>query len=125
GDRRDTSVARKLREMLRMLEGQPNLEALWALNLIGAFDDDVAMTALKHADPYVRLWSVRLLGDANEVSPSIATKLTTMAATEPHVEVRSQLAASAARLPVEQGLPIILALCGHDEDVNDPFIPKQ
>ncbi len=57
------------------------------------------MKALEHADPYVRLWTARLLCDAGKVSPPLAAKLAQRAAVEPNVEVRSQLACSAKRLP--------------------------
>ena len=50
--------------------GQLALESLWALNLSGGFNDEVALSTLGHADPFVRLWTVRLLGDENKVSPA-------------------------------------------------------
>ena len=46
---------------------QPALEALWGLNLCGGFDEAEATAALDHADPFVRLWAVRLLGAADIV----------------------------------------------------------
>jgi len=80
--------------------GQLALESLWALNLSGGFDDETAIKTMNHSDPFVRLWTVRLLGDAREVSASVAQKLVELAAGEANVEVRAQLACSAKRLPV-------------------------
>ncbi len=75
------------------------LEALWALNLVGGLDEATALQALDHVDRYVRLWTVRLLCDTSSVSPAVSAKLAARAAIEPDVEVRSQLACSAKRLP--------------------------
>ena len=52
-----------------------------------------------HADPHVRLWTVRLLGDERVLTEPLAKRLARLAKREPHVEVRSQLAAMAKRLP--------------------------
>ncbi len=125
GDRRDASVVPMLRAMVMQRTGQTALEALWALYQSGGLDEATALTALAHNDPHVRLWTVRLLADACNVSPTVATRLAAMARQEPHIEVRSQLAASAQRLPVDQGLPVLLALMTHDGDVNDALVPKQ
>jgi putative membrane-bound dehydrogenase-like protein len=122
GDRKDKSAIPLLRKMLAET-GQSALEALWGLNLSGGFDDRLALETLDHADPYVRLWTVRLLGDDKKVSPEIAKKLIAMARTEPHVEVRSQLACTAKRLPAADALPIVRRLLAHDEDAGDIHLP--
>ena len=73
GDRHDPAVLAPLRALLAARTvGQLSLEALWALNLSGGFNDAVATELLVHPDPHVRAWSVRLLGDRAEVSPPIA-----------------------------------------------------
>jgi putative membrane-bound dehydrogenase-like protein len=123
GDRKDRSAIPLLEKMLAGPKGQDALEALWGLNLSGGFDDTLALRTLEHKDPYVRLWTVRLLGDEKKVSPQIARKLIEMARTEPHVEVRSQLACSAKRLPAADGLPIVRNLLARDEDVDDIHLP--
>ena len=43
-----------------------------AINVCGGFTDAVALKALDHVNPHVRLWAVRLLGDARQVSPALA-----------------------------------------------------
>ncbi len=123
GDRKDRAAIPHLMRLLESPKGQDALEALWGLNLSGGFDEALAQRTLSHPDPYVRLWTVRLLGDAKKVSPSIASRLAGMARTEPHVEVRSQLACSARRLPAADGLPIVRNLLARDEDVGDIHLP--
>ena len=111
---------------LRGLAGSDDpraLEALWALNLIGGFDNPAAIRALEHPDPDVRRWAVRLVGDRNRAAPDLASRLADLARTEPDVEVRSQLASTAKRLPAAAGLPIARALLGRAEDADDLHIP--
>jgi putative heme-binding domain-containing protein len=123
GDRKDRTAVPHLMRLLDSPRGQDALEALWGLNLSGGFDETLAQRTLAHTDPYVRLWTVRLLCDAKKVSPASASRLANLARTEPHVEVRSQLACSARRLPAVDGLPIVRALMGHDEDLGDIHVP--
>ena len=123
GDRRDKSVVPILTKMLRENTGQLALESLWALNLSGGFDDEIAGETLRHADPFVRLWTVRLLGDEGRVSTGIAGQLTALGAREPNVEVRAQLACTAKRLPSIAALPIVKSLLGRDEDATEKRMP--
>ena len=122
-DRQDRSVLPLLHRILDQQDGQPALEALWALNLSGGMTDPVALELLDHNDQYVRLWTIRLLGDRNQVSATIAARLAKLAASEPYAEVRSQLAASARRLSATTCLAIVANLLTHDEDLNDLHIP--
>ncbi|MEQ9072009.1 MAG: ThuA domain-containing protein, partial [Gimesia chilikensis] len=71
GDRKDASVIPALKQKLFETDGQSALEALWALNLSGGFDEAVAAKSLKHSDPFVRAWTIRLLCDDHRVSPEI------------------------------------------------------
>src|SRR5258706_4207845 len=123
GNRKDSAVIPQLIQLLKMDSGQKALEALWAIHLSGGFDDAVAATALRHTDPFVRMWAVRLLGDANHVSPVISSELTRLASGEQHAEVRSQLAATAKRLPGIEAIPIINKLLKDHDDAPDPDIP--
>ena len=123
GDRKDPAVIPKLMPLLQSDNGQLALEALWAMNLSGGFTDTVANQALQHTDPFVRMWGVRLLGDTKQVSPEIAEQLAHLAERESHPEVRSQLAASAKRLPAQEALAIIEGLLTHEEDMDDPDNP--
>ncbi|QDV15644.1 Cytochrome c [Gimesia panareensis] len=123
GDRKDASVIPALKQKLFESDGQSALEALWALNLSGGFDEVVAAKSLKHSDPYVRAWTIRLLCDDHQVSPEIGQQLIALALTEPHVQVRSQLASSSKRLPADPGLPIAFNLLSHSEDLDDVHLP--
>jgi len=103
----------------KLVDDGESLEALWALNLMGKLDHALATRWLTHSDAHIRRWVVRLLGDRREDHSGLAA----MAANEPDVQVRSQLAATAKRLSAEVGLPIVSALLRHDDDANDPHMP--
>ena len=89
----------------------------------GGFDDAIAEQLLAHANPDVRAWTIRLLGDARKVSPAISARLVSLARTEPCCTVRSQLACTCKRLPGKDALPIVAELLERTEDVGDPQIP--
>lgn len=113
GDRNDSAAVPLFEKKMLEGEGQGALEALWALHLSGG----AVERALEHKDPHVRLWGVRLLGDSGKAP---AEKL---ARTEPSVEVRVQLAATARRLSAAEGLPILRALLLRSEDAEDVHAP--
>ncbi len=123
GDRKRTSVISDLLPLLVNGNGQLALEALWAINLSGGFDEKVAVIALNHSNPFVRMWAIKLLGDWEEFGHNISEKLTQMAAADPHAEVRSQLACTAKRISTKKALPVISALLSREEDRDDPDIP--
>ncbi len=119
------------------------LHALWALQQMNALRADTWQKALVHRSAEVRMWAVRLLGDRFGIQRNlglppvrtvqdpqllsmpteIQSSLLKRAAEEPDPEVRCQIAATARRLPLEQGLQILDLLLVRDEDVNDPYIP--
>jgi putative heme-binding domain-containing protein len=124
-DRHDERTKGSLLEQTMKAGGQKALELLWALRAAGGLkdDSDVAVTLLGHGDPFVRAWTVRLLCDHYQVEPVIARALTNLAAKEPYIEVRKQLASSARRLPAKDALPIIRNLLNYDEDSKDLHQP--
>ena len=122
-DRKDRSAIPKLMELLDSDNSQTALEAFWALNLSGGFDDQVAITAFNHRDPFVRMWAVRLIGDKKKVSSEVSDQLAQLASRESHPEVRSQLASSSKRLPAASAIPIIRNLLKNHHDARDPDIP--
>lgn len=123
GDRKDSSLIPKVLKQLRETGGQTALESLWALHLSGGLTDDVAVEMLGHSEPLVRAWTVRLLCDHYQVPAQVARALADMAAQEPYIEVRKQLASSAKRLPAKDALPIIRNLLKYDEDAGDIHQP--
>jgi putative heme-binding domain-containing protein len=133
GDRKDPSVVPLLAQMIHDNTGQLALDSLWALNLCGGFNEAIAAQTIEHADPHVRLWTVRLLadsaarsaseGDRKQLSSELVAKLAELTRRESSVEARSQLASSARRLPAENGLPIVRELLKHGEDTGDIHVP--
>ena len=122
-DRHDQSLIPALVAGLDRASGQLALETLWTLNLCGGLTDIEALKLLGHSDPFVRLWTVRLLGDKQSVSPKLTERLTALAAREPSLEVRNQLAATAKRLPASVALPLVQALALRAEDADDNRMP--
>jgi putative heme-binding domain-containing protein len=123
GERNDASLAPLLKKKCSERTGQVSLEDLWALNLVGGVDDTTATELLDHKDPFVRLWTVRILGDQNHVSQRISEKFNSMALAESNVEVRSQLASTAKRLPATQSLSLVKNLLTRAEDTRDNYVP--
>lgn len=124
-DRKDTSAIAALADLFHKGDDPRALEALWALNLCGGFDEEIAMKGLRHANPFVRLWTVRLSGDTDVIPANVSAALSEMAAIEFHPEVRSQLAATAKRIPGPTAIPIITNLLKYHDDAGDPDIPLQ
>ncbi len=122
-ERRDKGGIAPLRKTILEEKGELALEALWALYVSDGLDDAFAMKLFDHANEDVRTWTVRLLGDAREVSPSVAKRFVSLARTDPSPTVRSQLACTAKRLPAGDGLPVVRELLRRVEDINDPHIP--
>jgi putative heme-binding domain-containing protein len=125
GSSRPTELTRTHYQLLALItnNGERALEALWALYRIGPMSEEFVMRVLHHQNEHVRRWTVRLLGDDRKASPTIATELVKLAAAEPDVQVRVQLAASAKRFPANVGLPLVEALAARSEDVDDPHQP--
>ena len=84
-----------------MLDGPQALEALWALDLLGAAGEP----PVTHADPYVRRWSWQMLGERKAAPTAVQVAA---AKEETHVEVRAQILASAKRMPMG-ALPLLHA----------------
>jgi len=114
-----------LAEKLFATKGALAVEFLWATFLNQTLTEPLALKCLDHAEPQVRLWTIRLLADDGRLPSDIATKAAALAKTDPNIEVRSQLAASAKRIPVDQALPIIAGLLTRDEDAGDERLPLQ
>ncbi len=122
--RHDVTVYPRLTEMaLQQSHERLALEALWALASCGQFDEALGERLLSHASADVRRWCVRLLADRKSVSPRLAARLMELVTTEHDMTVRSQLAASAKRIPAEVALPLIERLLQRASDSGDAHIP--
>ncbi len=138
-DRGDKSLLPKLKQLalatsspsppsgeragVRGHDNQLALEAFWAVNASGGFDDAFALQTLKHSNAMVRYWTIRLLGDRKRVTPQQQAVLLATAKSEPAAEVRVQLASTVTRLPGKDALPITRELLLRSEDVTDKHVP--
>ncbi|MFO0919473.1 MAG: PVC-type heme-binding CxxCH protein [Planctomycetaceae bacterium] len=122
---RNAELGKLLEEKLFATTGPLAIEFLWSVHLNLSLTETMAVRCLDHSEPQVRLWAVRLLADDGRLPSAIGQKAAALAKAESNIEVRSQLAASAKRLPAEQALPIIQGLLTHDEDATDPRLPLQ
>ena len=125
-DRGDLSILDRLQDGMQDEDPQFSLESLWAIQGLDRFDDTVALQGLSHTDPYVRMWSMRFVGDSREtLSPSVFRKVLEVAQEERHLEVLSQTASTAQRLPVGQALPVVEKLVSREDIEKDSYIPQQ
>jgi putative heme-binding domain-containing protein len=107
----------------RAAEGQAALELFWLLGRREMLDETATLEALRHMEPAVRRWAVQLACNDGQIGDSLAEELAALAYREPHVEVRSQLASSARRLPPKQSLAILDKLLRRSDDLRDPHLP--
>ncbi|MFO1459057.1 MAG: PVC-type heme-binding CxxCH protein [Verrucomicrobiota bacterium] len=124
-ERRDRDSLSGLQLAFERAEIHPALEALWTLYQLGQLDPARIAQGLKHPQPMVRAWTIRLLGDDRTWPKELEPPLLALAETEPNAEVRSQLLSTARRLPGAQGLPLLQVVARRTNDVADPFIPLQ
>ena len=121
--RQDKSILPVLKQWLHEDHGQVALEALWAIHLLGEFSRDVKEVGFSHSDPWVRKWTVRLIGDTFSAETWELNRMRDLAASDPHIEVRQQLSSTAKRLQSPGGLQIVRELLKRDEDANDNYMP--
>ena len=98
-------------------------DAVCAIDLLGGLRDDLASDLLQHPDPYVRRWVVRAAGDDREAGVGLVASVVDLAKREAQPEVRTQLLATARRLPATSALPIARAMLGHEADAADKRMP--
>jgi putative membrane-bound dehydrogenase-like protein len=121
--RRDPQTARLARQRLAQASGQAALEYLWAAHVAQPLTEEETEALLARPEAEVRAWAVRLACDDGAVGTALAQRLADLAYREPQVQVRSQLASSARRLPASEALPVLAALARRSEDVDDPHLP--
>ncbi|MFM7317893.1 MAG: c-type cytochrome, partial [bacterium] len=121
----DDETLERLKSRLpdRHLSAEARLNRLWVTGSAGRLDDSLAMQLLADAEPAVREWTIRFLGNDNHLTRPLADKLEELAQLEPSPTVRLQLAASCRRWPAGMMLPILDKLTAHDEDLGDTMIP--
>ena len=126
GDRKQKRLLPLLLEMLVDHENPYALDALWAINACNGLDQRTLGLAISHTKSDVRRWAIRLIGDRGDAG-NLLEQLVVVAGESNDSEVRSQLAASARRLPVDQSLKLLLALisskASEQIDSKDVHIP--
>jgi putative membrane-bound dehydrogenase-like protein len=123
-ERRDRSAVPSLRRLaFESKTPRHALRGLWGLYAIGALDADVVEMGLKHPSPWLRSWTVRLVGESGQVEDSLLQELTRLAKEDRAPQVRLQLASTARRLTRQDTLPLLHNLMGHATDYRDPCIP--
>ncbi|MDP7014887.1 MAG: hypothetical protein QGG36_03720 [Pirellulaceae bacterium] len=114
------------------------LRALWALHVTGGLPSERLVRLLQHDDEYIRAWAVQLLGDQSSVNAfqptattdepvitsAVLSQLAEMAGEDSSPVVRLYLAALAQRLPFVDRWPLLNALAGRAEDVDDANLPR-
>ena len=127
-------AARESLNKLLHTEGQAALEALWTMHLCGWIPDTIPFkvdetltnefkTLANHTSADVRRWGVRLVCDDEQVEPRTLEELLVLARTEQDLQVLSQIACSAKRLPAESALKIVASLLDRDLPVEDLHLP--
>ncbi|SVE01291.1 uncharacterized protein METZ01_LOCUS454145, partial [marine metagenome] len=122
-DRRDKSIVPRLTSFMMKGDGQFALECFWAINHCGGFDTRLAEHTLRHSHPFIRHWTIRLLGDDHLMTSKLHQELVLLAKNESNPEVRSCLAASCKRWEAKDSFPILTQLIKRTEDVKDKHIP--
>ncbi|MBT4011621.1 MAG: c-type cytochrome [Planctomycetaceae bacterium] len=99
------------------------INALWALNVTGNFDLEIAQRSLTSEHWAVRGWSIRLAADHLELDANYQKALLLQVQQEGNVQVRSQMAASARRVSPPLFAGMVKELLQRDDDVLDRHIP--
>ena len=122
GWRGDDSIVNTL---ITNVDNHSSLESLWALNLMEELDSKLCRKWLQHLDEHIRRWMVRLIGDGTlkNIDSQVYEALAAVAANEPQVQVRSQLASTAKRIEAQYALPVVTQLLQHEQDLADPHMP--
>ncbi len=117
------SIITQITAELAKATGESALERLWALHACGGLSDEAAILLLRHHEPFVRAWTVRLVCDPKMATAEVGAAIAQAAGDETYIDVRKQMASSARRLPPELALPIIRELLTFDEDATDIHQP--
>ncbi len=113
------------------------LRALWALWVTGGLHETDLIALAADADPSLRLWAVRLLGDEwpldtvmsvrprADVEPSRAAhEMLARLADDPAPQVRLAVASSLQRLPLSRRAAIAARVAAHVGDADDHNLPS-
>ena len=113
----------KLIAMAESSDDPHALDALWAADMLGGIDDELAASLLSHKDIYVRRWAVRIIGDKGKTWEKSSAAMAALAKSETNHEIRAQLAASAKRLPAKTAMTILRGLLDYYDKEKDDHLP--
>jgi len=102
------------------------LRALWALHVIDGLSAKDHLGLLKNASPYVRAWTLQLIGETavdKSLPLEISRRVSAMAKDDASPVVRLYLAALMQRVTIETRREVLAALAGHGEDATDHNLP--
>ncbi|MFO1019086.1 MAG: PVC-type heme-binding CxxCH protein [Planctomycetales bacterium] len=123
-ERRDPQAIPLLKTLVAQTQDENlALQGLWALHVSGQLNAAYAREVLQHPAEHLRAWTVRLIGDEGTVEHSLAEPLLELGRSDPSVQVRAQLAASAKRIPGVVAVPLLQALMQRDLDRGDLYVP--
>jgi putative membrane-bound dehydrogenase-like protein len=125
-ERQDKTTYPALKKLIETEKGDVALEAVWTLYVGGGWSEEYAGQWLSgHANPHVRSWYVRLVGDhaGAAVSDTTRSTLASMAAADSSPVVAAQLASTAKRLPAPAAKEVLSRLTLRREFDADPFVP--
>jgi putative membrane-bound dehydrogenase-like protein len=124
GERRDREVAPLLEELIvKSSDERQSLRGLWGLYAVGALDEIEVEKALQNKSPWVRAWTIRLLGEPGKVADGMLKRFAELAEKDAARQVRLQLASTAQRLHDQDTLPMLHSLMKHKQDAKDPCLP--
>lgn len=99
------------------------LRALWVLHVTGGLTEDIGLKLLEKPNAYLRAWTIQLLAENKNVSPTVLKEFVRMAQLDPSPVVRLYLASALQRVPVDDRWDAIAALNAHGEDADDHNLP--
>jgi putative membrane-bound dehydrogenase-like protein len=129
-------------ELLAMFKNETTAElklrALHTLYVLGLVDQQFLLETLRHPEPHVRVWAIRLLTDAwpldtimgerhpqatAAISESVLAELVGLANDDKSPLTRLVLASTLQRLPVEHRLKLAVPLASRVGDASDHNLP--
>ena len=99
------------------------LRALWTLHAINGLSSPLAERALSDQDESVRGWTITLLCEHGDPTPSLVSKIHQLAENDASALVRRRIASAAQRLSATTRMPVVSSLARKTEDATDPNIP--
>ncbi|HEV8607240.1 MAG TPA: PVC-type heme-binding CxxCH protein, partial [Tepidisphaeraceae bacterium] len=125
GDKQDKPSPWRLRRTRNDSQDHVALEALWALHATEELRDEDWLDALKHLNPDVRRWGIRMFGDLpGKASAAVVWRLIELSQSEKDPQVRSQIASTLKRINSEGVSAVLAAMLDHPaNDAKDAHIP--